>query len=250
MKIKAIFSGNLTNFKKSKGIILLFALSLALIGEFFVFSRQTEAWSEPNVTPPGGNIAAPINISASPQTKLGPLALGGGPDNLPGSLRLYPSDSLRDDEDCTANNRGEIYYYQDEGEDENALYYCDGENWQSIGSGAGAVGDYVLLNEDNLGWTSITADCGDYAILGRAHTTAVPSYGIYGQDGTNASAYAGYFQGNVKIASGGAGENTNLTLDTGVSLFVGGSDPFFQAVLSPPPQENMEEGIIIGPRIE
>jgi hypothetical protein len=36
------------------------------------------AWSEPGQTPPGGNVAAPINTSGNPQTKSGDLSIGTG----------------------------------------------------------------------------------------------------------------------------------------------------------------------------
>lgn len=35
------------------------------------------AWTEPNTPPPGGNIAAPINVSTSTQYKAGALGIGG-----------------------------------------------------------------------------------------------------------------------------------------------------------------------------
>lgn len=51
--------------------VSLLALSLSF-GLSFVY-----AWTAPTVTPPGGNVAAPINISSVAQTKAGALTVGG-----------------------------------------------------------------------------------------------------------------------------------------------------------------------------
>lgn len=56
-----------------------------------------------------------------------------------------------------------------------------------------------------------------YGLSGWASTNS-PGAGVSGWDVGNANAYAGYFTGNVKILTGGAGPNTNLTLENGVSL--------------------------------
>jgi len=47
-------------------------ISLTLFTFFFV----VKAWQEPQLNPPAGNVPAPINVSATPQGKLGNLGIG------------------------------------------------------------------------------------------------------------------------------------------------------------------------------
>lgn len=54
-------------------------LVLGLIAFSFLFVWYAFAqWTEPSVPPPGGNVDAPINISSTPQNKLGDFGIGGG----------------------------------------------------------------------------------------------------------------------------------------------------------------------------
>lgn len=69
-KAKSFFSKKLSPVLVFSTIILSFALAL---GINLVF-----AWTEPGADPPGGNVAAPINVSSTAQTKAGTLTLGGG----------------------------------------------------------------------------------------------------------------------------------------------------------------------------
>lgn len=48
-----------------------------LVGFIFALGLQATAWVNPTVPPPGGNVAAPINTSATTQTKSGSLNIGG-----------------------------------------------------------------------------------------------------------------------------------------------------------------------------
>jgi len=56
---------------KIKEIISLTAAVLALI----FIAYLADAWTEPSLSPPQGNVAAPINVSTSTQTKMGSLIL-------------------------------------------------------------------------------------------------------------------------------------------------------------------------------
>ena len=49
-------------------------ISLALVLSFGL--SYVYAWTAPTVTPPGGNVAAPLNVSSVPQTKAGGLTVG------------------------------------------------------------------------------------------------------------------------------------------------------------------------------
>ena len=57
-----------------KIISALKVISLSLILAFGV--SYVSAWTAPTVTPPGGNVAPPINVSSVPQTKAGGLTVG------------------------------------------------------------------------------------------------------------------------------------------------------------------------------
>jgi len=57
----------------SRIVVLLFGLVIA-----FVFSGVIFAWTDPSTNAPGGNIAPPINISSSNQTKSGNFSVGTG----------------------------------------------------------------------------------------------------------------------------------------------------------------------------
>jgi hypothetical protein len=54
-------------------------LSVIVIGIALGLALQfVRAWTEPTVDPPNGNVGAPINTSANPQTKAGDLNVNGG----------------------------------------------------------------------------------------------------------------------------------------------------------------------------
>jgi len=58
-------------------------LGVVAVGLIFGLSLQfVQAWTEPSVAPPGGNVGAPLNTSNIGQTKAGGLMLntGGGAD--------------------------------------------------------------------------------------------------------------------------------------------------------------------------
>jgi len=63
------------------------------------------AWSEPSATPPGGNVAAPINTGSTQQTKAGPLGiklndLGYWISQVGQSLAFFNSDSSGNPKDA------------------------------------------------------------------------------------------------------------------------------------------------------
>ena len=56
-------------FQSFKVIVLAFVISIGI--------SYVSAWTAPTVTPPGGNVAAPINTSINTQTKVGGLTVWG-----------------------------------------------------------------------------------------------------------------------------------------------------------------------------
>jgi hypothetical protein len=63
----------------AKGLALVFAL----LGGAFVVSAQTFTWTPPTNNPPNGNVASPINVSNTSQTKGGILTFLGNNINSP-----------------------------------------------------------------------------------------------------------------------------------------------------------------------
>jgi hypothetical protein len=56
---------------------IIYWLSVAVVGIALGLGLQfVRAWTEPTTAPPGGNVGAPINTSANPQTKAGGLNIG------------------------------------------------------------------------------------------------------------------------------------------------------------------------------
>ena len=56
---------------KEKVFLFLSIIVCLLMCGYFIF-----AWSEPESTPPGGNVDTPLNVSSNPQTKTGDLTVG------------------------------------------------------------------------------------------------------------------------------------------------------------------------------
>ncbi len=63
--------------QKTKNILLQ-VLPVITIATFFVVAIIYAAWTEPSLTPPAGNVAAPLNTSINAQAKEGALVLGTG----------------------------------------------------------------------------------------------------------------------------------------------------------------------------
>ncbi len=61
--------------------ILLTATGVLAVGKIFGFSKIPQAgaasWNEPSSPPPGGNVATPLNVGITPQTKQGDLTIQG-----------------------------------------------------------------------------------------------------------------------------------------------------------------------------
>ncbi len=57
------------------------SLFLSVLAVSVIAGYAVLAWTEPSATPPGGQVAAPINTSANLQTKLGPLGFKSGGNN-------------------------------------------------------------------------------------------------------------------------------------------------------------------------
>lgn len=140
-----------------KIVSLIFGvLVICFVIGFYVFA----AWTEPGDAPPGGNVAAPLNVSDVSQIKQGPLTLntlGSSPTGLivnrdaiflngnVGIGTTNPNDTLtvngpirtmpRSTATCNATHNGAIYY---DLEDHN-IYFCRNGSWSIIGGVPGAT---------------------------------------------------------------------------------------------------------------
>ncbi len=96
----------------SSNVSRTIALTVGVLAMVFLISYVVMAvWTEPGTTPPGGNVPAPLNVSATAQTKEGALTIAaGGGDALilrnGGDLRLYN----------TANTGSALLYTDNNGE--------------------------------------------------------------------------------------------------------------------------------------
>jgi len=82
---------------KEKVFLFLSIIVCLLMCGYFIF-----AWSEPESTPPGGNVDTPLNVSSNPQTKTGDLTVGNnsGTDlTVQENLKVNGDIVLEDDRD-------------------------------------------------------------------------------------------------------------------------------------------------------
>jgi hypothetical protein len=64
---------------KIKNVLLLMTLAVVLtFGLSLSVQSLIAAWEEPTIAAPGNNVAAPINVSADSQCKVGVLTTAGG----------------------------------------------------------------------------------------------------------------------------------------------------------------------------
>lgn len=218
-------------FVRKNPLIQLFPILILVVAGFFLINNnEAKAWLDPLVEPPGGNLAAPLNPSASPQTKLGPLTLGNKDDtaNQYGLLKFVPGGFTAGSSCLATGGEGQLAY-QSAGRQ---LFYCPSSTvWTAVG------GDFFQLNTfPQTGWgylknidvnhtytlkgVSYGDDTGTklyYAgvegTAGNASSVSTSYRGIYGSDNDFSSAYAGVFKGQVKIIKGD--NATRLTVGTG-----------------------------------
>lgn len=109
-------------------------------------SLSYAAWSAPTAPPPNGNVAAPINVSASSQDKLGVLTVGGlgvfGPTlitsaggyTLPSTLNLGVNGKI------------------------GAKQYCDEKGNNCVSTIGGGGNSTNVISSSSGGWQSISID--------------------------------------------------------------------------------------------
>lgn len=184
------------------------AISIVAVALFFAAGFLADAqpvsaaWTEPAAAPPGGNVAAPLNVSNAPQTKAGTLTLQGGLTTTAVGTRNLTIDSTATD----ATAAGKI------------TAGVGGTGSQSTVSGTAPS-----ISAGLYGVSSSTGDVGlQIGLLGKAGYDSPTSVGVYGWDGTAngnaASAYAGYFLGRVNVTGSlcfGDGSCQNSWSDVG-----------------------------------
>lgn len=184
-------------------------------------------WSEPSAAPPGGTVAAPINVSSNSQTKSGSLTINPG--------NFYLGQSAGTSKFClNADPVGDI----------NNTAKCIAD-WADIGG----VGKFVRLNPQtpipyDTGFVSLNGSTGgqytfevtaptvnnqftagllardttgfsatSYAVYAYTNNTNASSAAIYAQADTS-NTYAGYFRGKVAIF-GPLNVEGNIQLNSG-----------------------------------
>lgn len=206
----------------------------AIVGAVIVVPAQAQ-WAEPSGTPPGGSVAAPINISNNTQTKAGSFTIN------PGNFYLGQS-----------GGSSKFCLNADPVADINNTAKCISD-WADIGG----VGKFVRLNpsspDSDTGFVSVVGvSNGQYAFKAVAPTAnnqytagvlaqdttgfSGTSYAVYAYAGTsnskavyaqsdNSQSYAGYFRGLVGIYGTLTVQQGNINLDAGDVLVGTVSNP-------------------------
>ncbi|MFH0853749.1 MAG: hypothetical protein V1853_05080 [bacterium] len=212
-------------------------ISIISISLFFiaglVLAWTAQAFNEPILNPPEGNIQAPILTGGSDlQTRWGPLKLS-SQLNTSGSLtslgEIITSGNLNvmlngDEQFCLGDSCingwepggsiGTILHLSPTSADSDFIHIQGGITFQAADDAnfalhSGAIAPTLI---DTYGFyglsSSVVALPGlSYGVLGvAAHSGSVSSdalaYGIFGGNNGNPNAYAGYFTGNVEITAG------------------------------------------------
>ncbi len=171
---------------------------------FFGAIPAHAAWTEPGQIPPGGNVAAPLNVSSVAQTKDGSLTAK-APDSSIFSFRGLSPTYTGTDSKTVAGIWGE------------GSKATRGASDEYINASAAVYG---------VGYTGTGGTGQQIGLLGVAGNDSSNSYGIYGWDGAWKNAYAGFFrgrvsvEGDVEIATNPDGNGSGLL--SAVSLCLGG----------------------------
>ncbi|MBI3956552.1 MAG: hypothetical protein HY340_01015, partial [Candidatus Kerfeldbacteria bacterium] len=169
-KQSTAFQRTTTMFFSPRFVALLF-----LIGAVLPSTAQA-AWTEPTASPPGGNVAAPLNVSDNDQTKVG------------GSLTVQVGGVAGRTPDDTWSIQGV------------APNAAGGAAMGVLGTGSDAAGGtsagvYGISYQGN--GTGLRV-----GLMGVAGFNSSNSYGVYGYDGSQFgmnNAYAGYFRGRTGV---------------------------------------------------
>lgn len=117
-----------------------------ILALLFVLAFAVYAWTEPTTAPPGGNVAAPLNVSNVGQIKIGGLILntGGAATGLivDKGESLFPSITIVGGTSlpiCDASKRGKQFLLQGASGQPDGLYICkkkidDSYGWVRLGS--------------------------------------------------------------------------------------------------------------------
>jgi len=189
-------------FKKSFLIILIFIFS-------FTIAWQVLSWTEPSDAPPLSNASAPLNVSATAQTKTGNLTFQSFIDKGGASYFLNPSAAesgklggnletatlLLTPGSAPAAAAGKLYYNSTD----NKLYYYNGASWVDATPLAGywtASGNDIYNNNSGnvaVGTTSPGTD--KLKVQGTANITG---NAVLGEDLTIGSGAATGFVSNLR----------------------------------------------------
>lgn len=134
-----------------KWLVLSLTLGLFLGGGLIVVN----AWTNPTVAPPGGNIAAPVNVSGVTQSKSGRLNMVGSVLSSPSTALLVPVGNVGiGDNTPDVGTGGQLRL--DIGGNIGATKYCDqaGNNCRTITEMGGVNSVYVRTCTGNC-----TASC-------------------------------------------------------------------------------------------
>jgi hypothetical protein len=171
-------------------------VAIWLIAAFFEYAPAVHAaWTEPNNAPPYGNVAAPLNVSSTDQTKTGGLTIQGGMI-VSNELKINSLSALQATAPTPSNE---------------TTIAVAGVGSLATNTSDSSIGVYGITssNPDGSG--------AHYGVVGIAAFNNSNAVGVYGWDNGNENAYAGYFLGRTTI-KGGLSVTHN---DYGAGGFVG-----------------------------
>lgn len=201
---------------------------LALLG--CALAAGVAAFNEPTEMPPEGTVSSPILTGLGNQVRNGPLSLGGLTTNAlsvsQGGLASSGNFTITNNVPLCLNGSGADHCILSWSEilnnfvrlspgtpDQGYIHLNGSASFTGATNAFAGLRSYALPPTDGetygfSGTASADAGAADrsYGILGVAgyETDVIDrmAYGIFGWDGGNANAYAGYFNGRVEVAAG------------------------------------------------
>ena len=156
--------------QKSKIFLKSILLLVVVLFSIKVFAVAINSWTEPTLSPPGGNMLSPVNVGGTQQYKAGSLILDGfrslGVGLFDGYIKIGNTSSS-----CDSGTAGAQKY------NGTKMQYCDGVGWKDLGGSStisGTVNNIAMFTPSgtSIGNSSITQD-GNTGFVGIGLATGV-----------------------------------------------------------------------------
>ncbi len=203
-------------FKKLASAFKTTPLVIALVLTFGL-SYAYAAWSEPTATPPGGNVAAPINTGSAAQTKTGSLGVGSA--NAPAhTLEVNGAVSLNGYYSGEPNSSGGLILNHStgvSGKEASIEYYGSGRSIIGPDGNEQSIAFRFINDNDGIGFVNntVSRNISLYGYINSVPVTPL-TFDSSGNTTVNGKATASDFcttSGKCLSASGGANIQGNVT---------------------------------------